>query len=393
MQRATVIELAAAAMIAAGVAALARIGDVKFAPAMAASRKPGQKSFATPYGTAPRAELSCGVVRNQSLVPLVGIPADITIMMIGDQNIPVFLWLAYPLNHTLASVLDHRARAGAAKHIGPGIDRVVEDVQDRVVDGQFPPDFAPGRSVDNRRERDLFLPEPHMYLPDGPHPVEFGKHQSNGVLDPPVRVLVDPIPADAHVANGNRHEQLTAACLPAERLVGPLPKDRQFHLAHGPFHTEQQAVIGMARIIDPIFIDNERGNQTAKLQQRVPIAAIARQPRGFDRHHRTNTALADPGEKLLETGPCDAGTRAAKIIVDDLYIGPSKLAGVLHKSVLAPFAFKVMRDLARSRLPDIHDGLARQMIRANVTHPVSPSPQTGLPGPSCRARLRSEALP
>ncbi len=61
-----------------------------------------------------------------------------------------------------------------------------------------------------------------MDLPDGPHLVEIGEHQPDSVLDPPVRVLVDPIPADAHIADGNRHEQLTAACLLAERLVGAL---------------------------------------------------------------------------------------------------------------------------------------------------------------------------
>jgi hypothetical protein len=107
--RSTVIELAAAAVVTPAVAALARIGDVKFAPAVAASQKTGQNSFATPYGAPSWAKLSCGVVRNHSLVPLVDIPADITIMMIGDQNIPVFLWLAQPLDHTLAPVLDHGA--------------------------------------------------------------------------------------------------------------------------------------------------------------------------------------------------------------------------------------------------------------------------------------------
>jgi hypothetical protein len=76
--RATMIELAAAAVVTPGVAAFARIGDVKFAPAMAASQKPGQKSFATSYGAATGPELSCGVVRDQPLVPLVRVPSDVS---------------------------------------------------------------------------------------------------------------------------------------------------------------------------------------------------------------------------------------------------------------------------------------------------------------------------
>ena len=83
------IELTATTMVATSVATLSRIRDVKFAPAMAAPQKPGQKGFTTSYGAPSRTELAGCIIRNQPLVPFVGIPADITIMMIADQNIPI----------------------------------------------------------------------------------------------------------------------------------------------------------------------------------------------------------------------------------------------------------------------------------------------------------------
>ena len=34
----------------------------------------------------------------------------------------------------------------------------------------------------------------------------------------------------------------------------------------------------MARIIDAVLVDDERADETAELQQRVPVAAVAGQP-------------------------------------------------------------------------------------------------------------------
>ncbi len=76
---------------------------------MAAPQKTGQKRFATPYGTTPGTELSGRIIRNQALVPLVDIPTDVPVVMIVEQNIPVFLWLAQPLNDALAPVLNHNS--------------------------------------------------------------------------------------------------------------------------------------------------------------------------------------------------------------------------------------------------------------------------------------------
>jgi hypothetical protein len=127
----------------------------------------------------------------------------------------------------------------------------------------------------------------------------------------------------------------------------------------------------------------------------MPISTIACQPRGFDRHHRTDTALADPGKKPLEAGSRNTGTRTAEIIVDDFNISPAELAGTLNKRILASFAFKVVCNLICSRLPDINNGLTRQMIGPYLTHPSSPLRETGSAHPQParldRPRLRLEA--
>ncbi|ESY63045.1 hypothetical protein X743_33640 [Mesorhizobium sp. LNHC252B00] len=46
----------------------------------------------------------------------------------------------------------------------------------------------------------------------------------------------------------------------------------------------------MAGFVDAILIDDHRVNQTAKFDQRVPVASVARQTRHFDCEHSTDTA-------------------------------------------------------------------------------------------------------
>jgi hypothetical protein len=63
-----------------------------------------------------------------------------------------------------------------------------------------------------------------------------------------------------------------AFCFRASRA---LTQHRQLHLAHGALHAEEQTVVGMAWIVDAVLVDDERADETAELQEGVPVAAIS----------------------------------------------------------------------------------------------------------------------
>ena len=67
---AAVVELAAAAVIAARAAVRAAVGDVKLAAAMAAAEKAGKQRLAAPDRAAAHEALAVGVVGDQALIPL-----------------------------------------------------------------------------------------------------------------------------------------------------------------------------------------------------------------------------------------------------------------------------------------------------------------------------------
>jgi hypothetical protein len=82
---------------------------------------------------------------------------------------------------------------------------------------------------------------------------------------------------------GNTKNQRATARLLTQRLLRALAEQRQFKLAHRPLHAEKQPIIGMARIVDSIFVDDNGSDQSTELDQSMPIAAIPGETRGLDR--------------------------------------------------------------------------------------------------------------
>src|SRR6185312_6214683 len=63
-----------------------------------------------------------------------------------------------------------------------------------------------------------------------------------------------------------------------EGFVGSLAQCRELHLRERTLHAQKESVVGLSRIVDAVFIDDERIHQPAKLEQCVPVPSVAGQP-------------------------------------------------------------------------------------------------------------------
>jgi len=90
----------------------------------------------------------------------------------------------------------------------------------------------------------------------------------------------------------------------------------------------------MPRLVYTILVDNHCPNQTAELDQRVPVAPVACQTRRLDREHGTDATLADRREQPLKARTADARTRAAKIVIDSRHIRPAESASPFGEAIL-----------------------------------------------------------
>src|SRR3954466_3705839 len=128
----------------------------------------------------------------------------------------------------------------------------------------------------------------------------------------------------------------------------------------------------MPRVIDAILIDDQRADQPAELEQRVPVAPVAGEPRGLDRDDRTDPALTDRGQQLLEAGARDTGTGPAEIVVNHFNGAPAESAGAIDKAVLPAPAFVIVQHLVAGRLANVDKSPTGEVVRRDPGHHLPP---------------------
>src|SRR5258707_14510899 len=124
----------------------------------------------------------------------------------------------------------------------------------------------------------------------------------------------------------------------------------------------------MTRIIDSVLVYDDGPDKPTDLDQRMPVATVAGQPRRLDRKHGADPPLTDRSQQALETRPVGAASRAAKIIVDDLDHGPAEVPSTIGEPVLTAAALRIVQELICRRLADVNKGAAVPVVRRDFRH-------------------------
>jgi hypothetical protein len=94
--------------------------------------------------------------------------------------------------------------------------------------------------------------------------------------------------------------QLAAARLGQDAALQPGADEVQLGLAHRAFEAEQQPVVEVGGIVEPVLVADQRPRQRADLQQPVPVSVVSGQSRDFEAEHDPRLAQADIGDEALE---------------------------------------------------------------------------------------------
>ncbi len=249
------------------------IGHVQSPPT---AEQPRQQCRPMPRRPATHASLHLRILLPLGLECGVLVPRDIARMMVRQEDRPVGgLPSCGPLRRAPAT--HPRLSVRAPEDVRTGVDGIGGELVDRIVDRELPHDLPPEGPVLDRGQRDLLTPTPQEHLPQTAECVELSKDQTDRGLDAQVRVQLDAIIAGAHVANRHRREQLPPRGLEAQRFHGSLPQHAELPLAHRAFEAQQQAVIEVARVVDAVAIDQQRGGQPAQVDEVMPVTIIARE--------------------------------------------------------------------------------------------------------------------
>ena len=178
---------------------------------MATAQETRQKRLAAADGAARHETFAVGVVGDQALIPLELGPREIAFVVVQEQDVPIRPLAPEPTHDPLAAGLDRHPAACPTEGIGAGIDRIMQNMVDRVVDRQTPGDAAAVlRRIANHRQGDMFLSEPKVDLAHALELREFGKNQRQSFTNPLIRILLDAVMTNLHVPYRDRHEEFAA---------------------------------------------------------------------------------------------------------------------------------------------------------------------------------------
>jgi hypothetical protein len=151
-------------------------------------------------------------------------------------------------------------------------------------------------------------------------------------IDHDLRVLV------VEEADREREAQLAALGRGALGALHPGGDDVQFGLGHLRLQAEDQPVVEVMQVIDPVGVDDQRVGQPAELKQPVVLRVVAPQPRDLQAEDRADFPQAHPPDHLLVTlAQVRVAAGDAQIAVDDhdpLAL-PTQPRGLVREPVLA----------------------------------------------------------
>ena len=299
------------------------------------------------------------------LVGVIGLPVDVTSMMLLDQHLPLIARQVLDAFAPRPRRLERQLRSRLAIDVGAGIDGVAQDLVDGVVARLNPADLGVRAHLQRKLEALIAQPQPHAArrarLCEA---CEDGADRSHdGFVGMKQDLAVGLTPHEAH---GQAAAQLATCGLVANAAVETGSEHMQLGLAHRSFEAEQQTVVEQRRMIDAVGVADQRVGKAGEIDQAVPVGIVAGKARHLQAEHEADTGERNLGGETREAGSCNrAGAGQAEVLVDDenAILGPTELARLAGKRILA---LRRIRDCARlgsrstgadRRSPDATDAL------------------------------------
>jgi hypothetical protein len=237
-------------------------------------------------------------------------------MVIWQADGPLLDRYGDAANANLAVLVDPLDQALTTEHERARIRRVGEDLVDRAIARTCPPDPP----LPNRSAWQL-LPladQLHQHLSGGPQPPPQAEHPLDRVAHLLIGGQRDAAVVVALEPDRKRQAQLAALGLVAQPTDQSRTDQVQLRLGDLSLEAQQQPVVEILQVIDPVRVGDQRAGQRAQIKQPVPVCRAAREPRGLPRQDQPNVTKADLRDQLGEPQtPVRRGARASQIIIDD----------------------------------------------------------------------------
>jgi hypothetical protein len=169
--------------------------------------------------------------------------------------------------------------------------------------------------------------------------LEEPEDRRHGVLHSLVRIEFKAVLSRPEVSNGHAKSKLASTRFRERPLDESTTNESQLELAHRSLQAEKQAIVGQARVIRAIGVDDARTNHAAQLKQVVPFPAVASEPRCLEAENGPDDPLAKLGDERIKAGPGHEPARGtSKVLVDRDDVTEAVGAGEIGELVLTTLA-------------------------------------------------------
>src|SRR4051812_5904764 len=299
-----------------------------------------------------------GVRGELGLVPIKLPPIDVPLVVILEQDLPVFKGSAVAVALAGAALDDLGPLLAFAISVCTSVEGVLQNRDDVAVADRRP--IERDQLLAFRRSRKVDLIGRHCEM-DAASAAELPKSLedlTDGFLDAQIGIEAEAEIAMPDVSDRHADAQLATSCLGPSGLKHPGAQNAELELADAALHAQEQTVVRATRIVDPLDVNDARFDEPAQFEQVVPVASIPREPRGIQAQHGSNVPSAQGSHEPLEAW---SGHHAAggltQIVIDDLDGVEPPSSCDLDEFVLLALALPIELDLGGRRLPDIDDGL------------------------------------
>jgi hypothetical protein len=131
-----VIEGRTAAAIPGDVPFGPRVRDMQAAATLPTAEQPRKQTGSSSHRAAHHQPLHLGIVAHERTNPLVGLPGNIGVVVVTEQRDPGLPWPPVATGLVRLAVDDGRSGFGPPEGIGPRVEGIGQELQDRVVDGE-----------------------------------------------------------------------------------------------------------------------------------------------------------------------------------------------------------------------------------------------------------------
>src|SRR3954453_15392641 len=280
----------------------ARVGDLQ----RAAAAGPGQQAGHQRPPAASRlrgAGLPVRVRRELRLVPLVRRPVDVALVVALEQLLPPLRRLAVPVALAGAAVDDRGALLAFAVDVRPRVEGVLQHGDHVAVPDRPPVEGGQPLAVGRSREVDPVRRHRQQDLARAAQLAEPGEDQADRFPHAQVGIEAQTGLAVPRVADRHADAQLAAPRLGARGVEHAGAQHPELELADAALHAQEEPVVRVAGVVDPVEVDHPRLDQPAQLEEVVPVAPVAREPGRLEAQHGPDLAGAEPRHQPLEAGP------------------------------------------------------------------------------------------